>query len=66
MHFLLIFVVGELGEALMLTNEEFKNKYGAPKPSKEDVDIVFHCRAGVRSRNAIELVNTIGYERYYW
>ncbi len=38
-------------------------RYGIHKPS-QDKDIVFNCRAGVRSLVAIESANKLGYSRY--
>jgi len=36
--------VGEVESALNMSPEDFHQKYGAQKPSKEDSNIVFHCR----------------------
>ena len=60
-HFLL--VVGEVESALKMTAEDFLRKYGAPKPSEEDTNIVFHCRAGVRSLDAMETAHQLGYKK---
>ena len=60
MYFL---VVGEVESALKMTAEDFLQKYGAPKPSKEDTNIVFHCRAGVRSLDAMETAHQLGYKK---
>ena len=57
------YLVGEVSEALTMMNEEFVAKYGAPKPSVEDENIVFHCRAGVRSRTAMALANEMGFKK---
>ena len=41
----------EVPEALTLSESEFEDQFGAPKP-KENDQILFYCMAGVRSRNA--------------
>ena len=63
MYFFL-FIVGEVESALKMTAEDFLKKYGAPKPSEEDTNIVFHCRAGVRSLDAMETAHQLGYKKY--
>jgi len=55
--------VGEVESALNLSPEDFHQKYGARKPSKEDSNIVFHCRAGVRSLEAMETAHQLGYKK---
>ena len=60
-HFLL--VVGEVESVLKMTAEDFLRKYGASKPSEEDTNIVFHCRAGVRSLDAMETAHQLGYKK---
>lgn len=55
--------MGEVSEALTMTNDEFIATYGAPKPLVEDDNIVFHCRAGVRSRTAMAFANEIGFKK---
>ena len=59
-----LFIVGEVETALKMTAEDFLKKYGAPKPSEEDTNIVFHCRAGVRSLDAMETAHQLGYKKY--
>ena len=55
--------VGEVESALNMSPEDFHQKYGAQKPSKEDSNIVFHCRAGVRSLEAMETAHQLGYKK---
>lgn len=57
------YIVGEVEEALALQPDEFEAKYGAKKPSKEDTNIVFHCRAGMRSLSALQSAHQMGYSR---
>lgn len=59
----LLFVVGEVEEAFKLSPQLFFDKYGGPMPTKEDTNIVFHCRAGVRSRTAMTAVHQLGYSK---
>ncbi|PYI04958.1 Rhodanese-like protein, partial [Aspergillus sclerotiicarbonarius CBS 121057] len=50
-------------DALFLTEEEFETRFGFPKPGvKEDGEIVFYCKAGVRARAAAQLAVQAGYE----
>ena len=61
MYFSLI--VGEVEEAFKLSPEAFRERYGAVKPSKEDGNIVFSCRAGIRSRTAMTTAHELGYRK---
>lgn len=56
-------IVGVVGEALTLSDEEFESQYGIPKPSKDDSNIIFHCRSGIRSRTALEIAYQLGYSK---
>lgn len=56
------FLVGDVGEALSLDTDLFQERYGIPKPT-QDSDIIFHCKAGVRSLVAIDIANKLGYSR---
>ena len=58
------FIVGEVGEALSLSSDEFEAKYQVAKPSHDDANIVFHCRSGVRSREAMSVAMEMGYTKY--
>jgi rhodanese-related sulfurtransferase len=54
-------LVGELKNALqVLSPEDFLKKYGTDKP-KLDANLVFSCRSGKRSRNAMETAMSIGF-----
>ena len=44
--------------------ETFQKIYKAKKPDKSDSNIVFHCKAGIRSKAALEAVQQIGYKKY--
>ena len=44
-------------------SEDFEGKYGIKMPEKSDVDIVFHCKAGIRSGAAMAAVHQIGFTR---
>lgn len=43
----------EVGEAALLSSDEFKDKYGCEKPKKSD-NVVFYCLGGVRSTLALK------------
>ena len=55
--------MGEVRKAFTMDEESFKAKYGRPKPSKEDDSIVFTCRSGARSLEAVEEVRAEGYTK---
>lgn len=48
-------------DALMLSEEDFVDRFGFQKPPKEK-EIVFFCKAGVRSSAAAQLAKQAGYE----
>lgn len=56
------FLVGELEQALKMPEGQFKQKYHAAKPSKND-RVVFSCRSGNRSEKALKLAVSLGYPR---
>ena len=49
-------------EALFLPAEEFEEKFGFAKPGA-GVEVVFYCKAGVRSRTAARLAVQAGWRR---
>ena len=55
--------MGEVEEALKLSPAVFQERYKAKKPGKQDSDIVFHCRAGMRSRTAMATAHQLGFTR---
>jgi rhodanese-related sulfurtransferase len=48
-------------DALFLSAEDFEDRFGFPKP-RADANVVFYCKAGVRSRAAAVLAKQVGYE----
>jgi rhodanese-related sulfurtransferase len=48
-------------EALCLPEDEFEDRFGFEKPPK-DTEVVFYCKAGVRSAAAAQLAQQQGYE----
>ncbi|XP_016075709.1 PREDICTED: thiosulfate sulfurtransferase/rhodanese-like domain-containing protein 3 isoform X2 [Miniopterus natalensis] len=55
--------LGEVGEALQMNPEDFKEKYDEVKPSKSD-SLVFSCSAGVRSKKALSKALSLGFNRF--
>lgn len=53
----------EVGEALQMNPEDFKEKYNEIKPSKSD-SLMFSCVAGVRSKKALDTALSLGFTRY--
>jgi len=49
-------------DSFFLSDDEFEDNYGFPRPSK-DSEVVFYCKAGVRSRAAAELAKSAGWKK---
>ncbi|KAJ5601307.1 hypothetical protein N7510_010841 [Penicillium lagena] len=50
-------------DALFLTPDEFETRFAFPKPgSKQDGEMIFYCKAGVRARAAAQLAIQAGYD----
>ena len=43
---------------------DFHSTYGSVKPSVDDTSIVFHCKAGRRSRIAMDIAQRHGYTQW--
>lgn len=43
-----------------MPEEDFEDSYGFPRPDK-DAEVVFYCKAGVRSRAAASLAKEAGW-----
>lgn len=52
--------VGSQADSWFITPEEFEDRYGFERPGK-DVEVVFFCKAGVRSKAAAELARQAGW-----
>jgi rhodanese-related sulfurtransferase len=48
-------------DAFFITNEEFEDRFGFERPTK-DQEVIFYCKAGVRSRAAATLAKQAGWE----
>jgi rhodanese-related sulfurtransferase len=48
-------------DAFFITPEEFEDRFGFERPAK-DKEVVFYCKAGVRSRAAATLARQAGWE----
>ncbi|THY55538.1 Rhodanese-like protein [Aureobasidium pullulans] len=53
--------VGSAPDALFMPAHEFEDKFGFEKPTA-DQELVFYCKAGVRSSAAAELARQVGYK----
>ncbi|KAK4204112.1 Rhodanese-like domain-containing protein [Triangularia verruculosa] len=49
-------------DSFFIPEEEFEDRFGFPRPSK-DQELVFYCKAGVRSRAAAQLARQAGWEK---
>lgn len=48
-------------DSFHISEEEFEDRFGYPRPAK-DAQVVFYCKAGVRSRAAAGLAKDAGWE----
>jgi rhodanese-related sulfurtransferase len=48
-------------DALFLPAEEFQDRFGFAKPTAE-TEVIFYCKAGVRSSAAAQLARQVGYQ----
>lgn len=55
-------LVGDIPAALSLNNRQFKTKYQREKPILSD-EIIFYCKAGIRSENAAIAAMKLGYTK---
>ncbi|XP_033124962.1 thiosulfate sulfurtransferase/rhodanese-like domain-containing protein 3 [Anneissia japonica] len=55
--------VGEIGDALQMSEDAFNSKYGHKKPDSNQSDIVFYCLGGVRSKKALDTAHSLGYTK---
>ncbi|KAJ0310102.1 hypothetical protein COL5a_009746 [Colletotrichum fioriniae] len=49
-------------ESFLIADEDFEDRYGYPRPSK-DTELVFYCKAGVRSRALATLARDAGWSK---
>lgn len=49
-------------DSFFISEDEFEDRFGYPRPSK-DSEVVFYCKAGVRSRGAAGLAREAGWEK---
>ncbi|XP_069462497.1 thiosulfate sulfurtransferase/rhodanese-like domain-containing protein 3 [Ambystoma mexicanum] len=54
--------VGDVGAALQMAPQDFKEKYNRTIPAKSE-SVVFSCLAGVRSLKAMDVAVSLGYSR---
>jgi rhodanese-related sulfurtransferase len=54
--------LGEVHDALQMTEEDFQSKYSRGKPSADD-KIVMYCMGGIRSRRALNSALSLGYNK---
>ncbi|CAK6446746.1 unnamed protein product [Pipistrellus nathusii] len=52
----------EVGEALQMNPEDFREKYNGIKPSKSD-HLMFSCGAGMRSKKALDIALSLGFTK---
>ncbi|XP_013773641.1 uncharacterized protein LOC106458657 [Limulus polyphemus] len=55
--------LGQVKDALLLTEDAFQNKYKVSKPQQFDANIVFFGLGPIKARAAVELAHKFGYTR---
>ncbi|XP_056290023.1 thiosulfate:glutathione sulfurtransferase isoform X1 [Pseudoliparis swirei] len=55
--------LGILEESLKLSPEHFQQIFAVKTPGKDDQNIVFHCRSGIRSLKALDIARQLGFSR---
>lgn len=55
--------LGDVEQALRLNPDQFRERYGVPKPGLEDSDFVLYCQRGIRSLSALETARHLGYSK---
>uniref|UniRef100_A0A3P9HXG0 Si:ch211-161h7.8 n=1 Tax=Oryzias latipes TaxID=8090 RepID=A0A3P9HXG0_ORYLA len=55
--------LGVLEESLMLPSDHFEQRFKVKAPEKEDANIVFHCRTGKRSFQALGIAHQLGFHK---
>ncbi|KAM8823395.1 thiosulfate:glutathione sulfurtransferase [Spinachia spinachia] len=55
--------LGTLEESLKLPPEHFQQIFQVKAPGKDDDNIVFHCKTGVRSSRALDIALKLGFHR---
>ena len=50
-------------DSWFLSPDEFRDRYGFDKPHPQDAEVVFYCKAGVRSHAAASMAIQAGYTR---
>ncbi|XP_065178658.1 rhodanese domain-containing protein CG4456-like [Sycon ciliatum] len=53
--------LGTVPDAFNLSPRQFEQRYGVSKPDENDTNVIFHCRAGIRSRQALRDAHACGY-----
>lgn len=56
--------IGDLTAALQMTPKDFELKYHQKLPDKSNT-VVFSCLAGIRSKKALEVASSLGFNRIY-
>ena len=55
--------IGQVFQSMRLSDEEFLEKYGAPRPGKDSEEIVAMCLGGVRSTWAMQTFHHFGFSK---
>ncbi|XP_073697481.1 thiosulfate:glutathione sulfurtransferase-like [Garra rufa] len=55
--------LGDVEQALKLSPDQFRERYGVPKPGLEDSGFVLYCQRGIRSLTALEFARDLGYSK---
>lgn len=48
---------------MKLSPERFQQKFEVRAPKKEDDNLVFHCKSGIRGAKALDIARQLGFIR---
>ncbi|KAI1765493.1 Rhodanese-like protein [Hypoxylon sp. FL1150] len=55
--------VASAPDSFHVPTDEFEMRYGTPRPDPDETELVFYCKAGVRSRAAATIAREAGYKK---
>ncbi|CAK6972881.1 thiosulfate:glutathione sulfurtransferase [Scomber scombrus] len=55
--------LSSLEDSLKLSPERFQQKFEVRAPRKDDDNLVFHCKSGIRGSKALDIARQLGFSR---
>ena len=56
--------MGNLRDAFQMSEEEWRSRFSASKPTKKDKGIIFYARGPIASSAAVEIAHKMGYKKW--